>query len=164
MPEVQDKCYADLVKFCSEANVNQKGEELRCLQKNLKNLQDDCKEAIVKYTSDESKDIRLDQILMKSCMPIMNQYCADKKDGKGDLLECLISQKNNPSIDEKCRMGIEHHQLLNMQNVDFNYKFKKACKKEISEHCGQLKSKIEVVRYNFRFKIIFKISLFTREL
>lgn len=148
IPEVQDMCYSDLARHCSDTNVNQKGEELRCLQANLKRLESECREAVVKYTVRENKDIRLDQILMRACQPIMDEYCAEKKEagGKGDLLECLIAQKNNPKIDEKCRMGIEHHQLLNMQNVEFNYKFKKACKNEINQHCSNLKNQVEIIR------------------
>lgn len=154
MPEIQEACYSDLAKFCIDPSVNQKGEELRCLQMNFRRLEKDCIKAVKKYSETESKDVRLDQILMRACQPIMDEYCSDKKDGKGDLLECLISQKNNPKIDEKCRMGIEHHQLLNMQNVDFNYKFKRGCHQEINEHCANAKSKIEVVRLVFIQKFI----------
>lgn len=147
LPDVQDKCYGDLAKFCSDPTANQRGEELRCLQSNLRKLDDECAKAVKEYSERESKDVRLDQILMRACQPIMDEYCSEKKDGKGDLLECLIGQKNNPKIDEKCRMGIEHHQLLNMQNVDFNFKFKRGCQKEIAEHCSNAKSKIQVVRF-----------------
>lgn len=149
IPEVQDACYADLSRRCSGGNVNQRGEEIRCLQANLNDLEARCREAVGKYTARESKDLRLDQILMRACEPIMNEHCADKKDGRGDLLECLIGQKNNPKIDVKCRMGIEHHQLLNMKSVDFDYKFKRACTREIKEHCSSSKNKIEVVRLVF---------------
>lgn len=146
MPEVQEKCYADLAKYCSDENVDIKGGEMRCLQRNLKLLAGDCKEAVMKYTASESQDLRLDQILMKACMPIINEKCGDKKDGKGDLLECLIQQKNDPNMDEKCRMGIEHHQLLNMQDVSFNPKFRKSCRREIMEHCSGAKTKIDIIR------------------
>jgi Golgi apparatus protein 1 len=146
IPEVQDACYTDLAKFCSDESVDVKGGELRCLQRNLKQLETGCKEAVTKYTSSESKDLRLDQILMKACLPIINELCAEKKDGKGDLLECLIKQKNNANMDEKCRMGIEHHQLLNMEDVNFNPKFRRSCRKEIVEHCSQAKSKLEVIK------------------
>lgn len=147
LPEVQDACYVDLAKFCSRNNQIERGEELRCLQRNMRQLERDCRDAVSKYSVSESKDLRLDHVLKRACQPIMDEYCADKKEDKGDLLECLIRQKNNPKIEEKCRLGIEHHQLLNIQNVDFNYKFKRACTKEITEHCTASKSKIEVVRF-----------------
>ena len=118
MPEIHDKCLNDLIKRCGEVKrPDQKGEELRCLQKNLKDLEEECRDAIKKITEIESQDIRIDQILMKSCLPIINEFCQDTKDGKGDLLECLIKQKNNPKIEEKCKCGIEHHQLINMEDV-----------------------------------------------
>lgn len=148
MPEIQDKCSEDLSKFCSQNNelTKIKGEELRCLQKNFKDLEEDCRKQVASLTKEENQDIRLDQILLKSCLPTIDRYCADKREEKGELLECLIKQKNNPEIQPKCQTGIEHHQLLNMQDVSLNYKFKKLCAAEILEHCSAKKSKIEVIQ------------------
>ena len=146
IPEVQEACSDDLGEFCSQENdMGEKGEELRCLQRNFKTLRDECKEAITKYTKYENKDISLDQILMKACMPIIERACSDKKEEKGELLDCLIKQKNTPGIDPKCKAGIEHHQLVNLENIEFNYKFKKVCKPEIAEHCSTLKTKPEII-------------------
>ena len=114
MPEIQDKCSNDLGNYCNKINLKNRGEELICLQEKLKSLEEDCREAILKFTVEENKDISLDKILMKACMPTVDEFCSNKKDEKGELLECLIKQKNNGKIDEKCRIGIEHHQLLNM--------------------------------------------------
>ena len=145
-PEIQDSCSYDLANLCSKTKMNIKGEEIRCLQKNINDLQSSCKEAIDKYTQIESKDVRLDQILMNSCLPTIDEYCADRKDQKGSLLDCLIEQKDNPKMNEKCKMCIQHHQLLNLEKVEFNFKFKKYCEKEISEHCSkQAKSKLDAV-------------------
>lgn len=146
MPEIQDNCSNDLAKYCSSLDLNVKGEELRCLQKNIKTLEENCEKAIAKYTSEESEDISLDKILMKSCVPTIEEFCSDKKEEKGELLECLIKQKNNGKIQEKCRIGIEHHQLLSLENVDFNFKFKRSCKDEIGEHCRDIIKKNEVIQ------------------
>ncbi|CAF0970601.1 unnamed protein product [Brachionus calyciflorus] len=146
MPEIQDQCSNDLAAYCSKVNLKNKGEELICLQKNLKSLEDDCRETILKFSKSQNEDISLDKILMKACMPTVDEFCSTKKEEKGDLLECLIRQKNNPKMDEKCRIGIEHHQLLNMENVQLNFKFFRGCKDEIREHCQGLKSKLEVVQ------------------
>jgi golgi apparatus protein 1 len=145
MPEIQDKCAADLSERCNNVKVNMKGEELRCLQNNFKDLQVECRQAVANFTAEESKDIRLDQILMKACMPTIEEYCADKREEKGDLLECLISQKNNIKMDEKCKIGIEHHQLLGIEDVSLNYKFKRACQNEINDHCNTGKNKVDVI-------------------
>ena len=125
MPEIQEACASDLSVYCSSSETTVKGEELRCLQKKLKELDQTCKEAISKLTMQQNEDIRLDRILMKACLPTINEFCEEKREEKGELLECLIKQKNNPKMDSKCKAGIEHHQLLNLEDVKFNYKFKK---------------------------------------
>ena len=145
MPEIQNQCSNDLAAYCTKINLKNSGEELICLQKNLKSLEEDCRETILKFSKAQNEDISLDKILMKACLPIIEDKCSNKKDQKGELLSCLIKQKNNPKIDEKCRIGIEHHQLLNMENVKLNFKFVKECRQEINEHCKNLKSKLEVV-------------------
>ena len=91
IPEIQENCSDDLSELCSQSNnINEKGEELRCLQRNFKSLRDSCKEAITKFTKYENKDISLDDILMKACRPIIEKECSNKKEEKGELLECLI--------------------------------------------------------------------------
>jgi Golgi apparatus protein 1 len=118
-----------------------------CLQNKLEELTEECKTAIKQFTEDESKDIRLDQILMKSCLPIITEFCAEaKNEGRGDLLECLIKQKNNPKIEPKCRYGIEHHQLINLKNINFNYKFKRSCEKNIKTFCPDLNDKADIIQ------------------
>lgn len=42
----------------------------------------------------------------------------------GDVMECLIQNKQNVDMDEKCRAGIEHHQILTLKNYRFSFKFK----------------------------------------
>lgn len=145
LPEIQNQCSNDLAAYCSQINLKNSGEELICLQKILNKLEDDCRNTIFKFSRAQNEDISLDKILMKACLPLIEEKCSSKKDQKGELLECLIKQKNYPKIDEKCRIGIEHHQLLNMQNVRLNFKFVKECKQEIKDHCKSLKSKLEVV-------------------
>ena len=144
-PEIQDECSYDLASLCSKSKMNVKGEEIRCLQQNLKELQSNCKEAVDKYTQIESKDIRLDQILMNSCMPTIEENCAQQKEEKGALLDCLIEQKDSPKMNEKCKIGIQHHQLLNLEKVEFNVKFQKFCQMEIRDHCAGVKSKLDAV-------------------
>jgi Golgi apparatus protein 1 len=116
------------------------------LQKNYEKIEDnDCKEAIQKVTKSESKDIRLDQALIKNCQAIIDTECADEKTDDGNLFECLVKEKNNPNTNEKCKAGIEHHQLINLEDVRFNYKFIRNCKPNIEEFCSGEEKKIDVV-------------------
>ena len=42
----------------------------------------------------------------------------------GDVMECLIQNKQNTDMAEKCKVGIEHHQILTLKNYRFSFKFK----------------------------------------
>ena len=42
----------------------------------------------------------------------------------GDVMECLIQNKQNVDMEEKCKAGIEHHQILTLKNYRFSFKFK----------------------------------------
>jgi Golgi apparatus protein 1 len=151
MPQIQENCAPDLAKFCSsnseKYDLEKRGSELKCLQSNYRQLEDSCRDSIREFTQDENKDIRLDQILMRSCTSTIQEYCQDIKEEKNELLECLIAQKQNPKMDEKCRAGIEHHQIINLENVELNVKFLMKCNEEIQEHCPDRKtSTIKVVQ------------------
>jgi len=57
----------------------------------------------------------------------------DDKDGDDDdddgaviaegLMNCLIQYKHHPMMDEKCRCGIEHHQLVSSIDCSNEYSF-----------------------------------------
>ena len=65
----------------------------------------------------------------------------------GDVMSCLIKSKQDPEMNEKCRAGIEHHQLLTLKDYRFSFKFKQACKEDVEAICEeQSKSKSDVVR------------------
>ena len=66
------------------------------------------------------------------------------KDGEideGEVITCLIEHKYDEDMDPKCFAGIEHHQLVNMQEFNFNKKFRDACKSDFEKHCEHVKSK-----------------------
>lgn len=146
-PEVQDACGYFLAKHCSSGQISEKGEEIRCLQKNLESLDEACQKEVLAITQTQNQDIRLDQILYAACLPTIEKYCPNKRDEKGALLECLIKQKNNDEMHEKCRVGIEHHQLFNLNDVTLNERFMKRCKHEIADLCPNKENKLEVFIY-----------------
>ena len=42
----------------------------------------------------------------------------------GDVMECLIENKNNNDMNAQCRAGIEHHQIMSLNDYRFTFKFK----------------------------------------
>jgi len=53
---------------------------------------------------------------------------ADEEDEEDDddaiadgLMKCLIQNKHHPAMDEKCRSGVEHHQLVSKELISYRY-------------------------------------------
>ena len=52
-----------------------------------------------------------------------------------------MENKFDKDMDPKCFQGIEHHQLINMPDFNFNHKFREACKSDFKKFCEHVKSK-----------------------
>lgn len=148
IPEVEDECIDDLAYFCFDKTG--KGEEMMCLQENLEKLQQKCKDAVSSYTEEEAAHIELNPVIMTVCGDAMQKHCAEiLKTGKdeGDMMECLISYKNDPDMrnDVKCRAAVEHFQIITLKNYHFTYKFKEACRPYVARFCPQSNTKYDVV-------------------
>uniref|UniRef100_A0A3B4GUY2 Golgi apparatus protein 1 n=1 Tax=Pundamilia nyererei TaxID=303518 RepID=A0A3B4GUY2_9CICH len=128
-PELQRRCMTDLGKWCSEKT--DAGQELECLQDHLDDLVADCKEVVGNLTEMESEDIQIEALLMRACDPIIQAHChevADNQIDSGDLMECLVQNKHQKEMNEKCAVGVTHFQLIQVKDFRFSYKFKTAYK------------------------------------
>ncbi|GAB0195687.1 Golgi apparatus protein 1 [Grus japonensis] len=124
-PALQDKCMIDLGKWCSEKTET--GQELECLQDHLDDLVSDCRDIVGNLTELESEEV------------------ADNQIDSGDLMECLIQNKHQKEMNEKCAIGVTHFQLVQMKDFRFSYKFKMACKEDVLKLCPNIKKKVDVV-------------------
>ncbi|KAH8373528.1 hypothetical protein KR009_012405 [Drosophila setifemur] len=148
IPEVEDYCLNDLSLFC--ADCTEKGSEMECLQKNMDQLQKECKVVVVKYTEEEAAHVELNPVIMNVCGEAMQQHCsAILKSGKdnGDMMDCLIAHKNDADLrkDLRCRAAIEHFQIISLKNFHFTTKFKEACRPFVQRFCSSSATKNEVV-------------------
>ncbi|KAK9869440.1 hypothetical protein WA026_003195 [Henosepilachna vigintioctopunctata] len=145
-PEIEEPCLEDLAEFCYDKT--KKGEEMICLQKNLDNLSQDCKQSVEQFTEVEGRNVELNPYIMAHCRLEMKQLCGYVlgKD-EGNVMECLISHKNDPVIRENpaCRASIEHFQIISLKNYKFTFKFKMACKKHGMRFCGSAKSMNDMI-------------------
>ncbi|KAK7475018.1 hypothetical protein BaRGS_00033765 [Batillaria attramentaria] len=148
-PEIEDACRVELGDMCSEDKEDtEPGAELECLQMNFDSLGPTCKKAISEFTEDEAEDIHMDRILMKACTPMIKKFCDEELDNDAEpdeVLECLIEHKNHADMVDKCRAGIEHHQLISLKDFKFNHKFKEACHRSVQELCKAQITKYDVV-------------------
>lgn len=148
IPEVEDECLDDLAALCFDKT--EKGAEMQCLQDNLEKLQGKCQVAVSKYTEDEAAHIELNPIIMNVCQEAMKNHCDHvfkKSKDQGDMMDCLISHKNDPDMrqDLKCRAAIEHFQIISLKNYHFTYKFKEACRPYVLRFCSLSTTKYDVV-------------------
>lgn len=147
-PEIEEPCIQDLPKFCN-TNV-EKGQEMNCLQKNLDKLSSSCQKAVSNYTAEESEHLELNYPLYHACSTVLSIYCNEfqaQDVDQGDLMQCLIEHKNEPEMKkhQKCRVAVEHFQLLSLKDYHFNFKFKEACKQDVLRLCNNIKTKWQVV-------------------
>uniref|UniRef100_A0A8C6VQR3 Golgi apparatus protein 1 n=1 Tax=Nothobranchius furzeri TaxID=105023 RepID=A0A8C6VQR3_NOTFU len=132
-PELQRRCMTDLGKWCSEKT--EAGQELECLQDRLEDLVSDCRDVVGNLTELESE--------VQCCLGSLE--VADNQINSGDLMECLIQNKHQKEMNEKCAVGVTHFQLIQIKDFRFSYKFKTACKEDVLKLCPNIKKKVDVV-------------------
>ncbi|XP_039530528.1 Golgi apparatus protein 1 isoform X1 [Pimephales promelas] len=145
-PDLQSRCMTDLGKWCSEKTES--GQELECLQDHLEDLIPQCRDVVGNLTELESEDIQIEALLIRACEPVIQSYCHDVADNQidtGDLMECLVANKHQKEMNEKCAVGVTHFQLIQMKDFRFSYKFKMACKEDVLKLCPNIKKKVDVV-------------------
>ncbi|EDW18737.1 Golgi apparatus protein 1 isoform X2 [Drosophila mojavensis] len=146
IPEVEDYCLSDLSQFCGE--LTEKGSEMECLQNRLEKLQPECRAVVTKYTEEEAANIEMNPVIMATCSEAMQKHCSEilnaGKDG-GNMMDCLISHKNDADLNKGCRAAIEHFQIISLKSYHFTTKFKEACRPHVLRFCGASATKNEVV-------------------
>uniref|UniRef100_A0A3P9JN31 Golgi apparatus protein 1 n=1 Tax=Oryzias latipes TaxID=8090 RepID=A0A3P9JN31_ORYLA len=145
-PELQRRCMTDLGKWCNDRT--EPGQELDCLQDHLEDLALDCRDVVGNLTELESEDIQIEALLMRACEPVIQTYChevADNQIDTGDLMACLVQNKHQKEMNEKCAVGVTHFQLIQIKDFRFSYKFKTACKEDVLKLCPNIKKKVDVV-------------------
>uniref|UniRef100_A0A8C8LNX2 Golgi apparatus protein 1 n=1 Tax=Oncorhynchus tshawytscha TaxID=74940 RepID=A0A8C8LNX2_ONCTS len=145
-PELQRRCMTDLGKWCSEKTES--GQELECLQDHLEELVSECRDVVGNLTELASEDIQIETLLMRACEPVIQSHChevADNQIDTGDLMECLVQNKHQKEMNDKCAVGVTHFQLVQIKDFRFSYKFKMACKEDVLKLCPNIKKKVDVV-------------------
>ncbi|CAF0753061.1 unnamed protein product [Didymodactylos carnosus] len=148
LPEIEDACIQDLGKFCEESD--HKGDELKCLQEKYEELDSTCQTAVKNYTADTMTYASLDFLLMKACEPMIQRFCSNVENGnENDMIRCLVQNKNDGTMDSRCKAGIEHHQIVRMffciKDVFLSRQFQAQCSSEITDHCPKKRSKAIII-------------------
>lgn len=134
LPEIEDACMEDLTEICSEST--KPGEELQCLQTHLDDLDKTCRNVVSNFTEIEMKNPTVDPFLWRHCRDYIEDKCGkDKSSEDDDILDCLVDLKPEMK-NKKCRVSIEHMQLLKLKEVRFSPKFKVQCQSDVIRYCN----------------------------
>uniref|UniRef100_A0A3Q1H3R7 Golgi apparatus protein 1 n=1 Tax=Acanthochromis polyacanthus TaxID=80966 RepID=A0A3Q1H3R7_9TELE len=136
-----------LIRAC-EPVIQTYCHELECLQDHLEDLVSACRDVVGNLTELESEDIQIDALLIRACEPVIQAHChevADNQIDTGDLMECLVQNKHQKEMNDKCGVGVTHFQLIQMKDFRFSYKFKMACKEDVLRLCPNIKKKVDAV-------------------
>ncbi|CAG12492.1 unnamed protein product, partial [Tetraodon nigroviridis] len=143
-------------------------QELECLQDHLEDLVSACREVVANLTEMES-EVRPGRqrvgaaasslnLSLRLCRTSRSTPCwceraspssrptatdvADNQIDTGDLMECLVQNKHQKEMNDKCSVGVTHFQLIQMKDFRFSYKFKMACKEDVLRLCPNIKKKV----------------------
>uniref|UniRef100_A0A915AS27 Golgi apparatus protein 1 n=1 Tax=Parascaris univalens TaxID=6257 RepID=A0A915AS27_PARUN len=153
IPDIEDACRDALSEYCS--NDVKPMEEMRCLQdhfeeKEFMSKHRRCYEELSEFTKMEVKDTALNRALTKACKPVISTYCSqfmNEEIDHGDVMECLLSNKDRPEMTPKCRSYVNHFELISLRDYTFSYRFKQACANDVNKYCqGMGNEKAQIIR------------------
>ena len=64
----------------------------------------------------QSDDFHLDRPLYFACKSDRKSLCAPVKSGEGRVFECLLKNKEEPTMSEECRVQLQRRQKLAAEN------------------------------------------------
>ena len=87
-----------------------------------------------------AEDASMDWPLIHSCKNPVSEYCPAQSISKekGELLSCLIHNKNKNDIPQACRKAVRIRHMEQFTDARLNPKVMKHCDEEINEHCMML--------------------------
>lgn len=130
-PDLEEVCRPSLGSYCSDTEAT-KNIEFICLQGQYNEMLDsgeehdqECAEMVAELTGIASQELDLEQVLFAACEPMVEKFCSKivKQEDEGQVLGCLINHKNDESMDEKCRAGVFHFQIISLSDYKLSYGF-----------------------------------------
>ena len=85
----------------------------------------ECAAMVAELTGIASHELDLEQVLFAACEPMVENFCSKivTQEDEGQVLGCLINHKNDPEMDEKCRAGVFHFQIISLSDYKLSYAF-----------------------------------------
>ncbi|XP_055383667.1 Golgi apparatus protein 1 [Condylostylus longicornis] len=129
-----------------EGKVSQ-GETIACMQEKINELSSDCQKRILKLSELQASNFKLDHQFFISCEKDYQRFCPNDRPGSGEILKCLIKQKNNPELSVKCREQVMRRDKLLAHDYRLSKGLAKKCKDDIkNNHCRRNVSEDKSIR------------------
>ena len=77
------------------------------MSKQIEEVEPQCKEEILQVAELQSDDFHLDRPLYFACKADRKSLCAPVKSGEGRVFECLLKNKEEPTMSEECRVQLQ---------------------------------------------------------
>ncbi|GFH23194.1 uncharacterized protein HaLaN_20773, partial [Haematococcus lacustris] len=143
---MKEACRSELTKFCKDV-PHGNARAIRCLQdnKNKKEFGKACKEELMAYEAEISKDYRLNYRLKKNCESDVKKICpnvcstADGSVCGGKVLRCLTD--NIESINaEACRKEVYYYEKMEVENYKNDIILAEACRADVEKLCANVEA------------------------
>lgn len=128
-------CSKEADNLCSDVEPGQ-GRIQACLREKQGRLTWQCKVEVFRHEVENSADMRLNVVLLRTCMGEQQAFCNFPEAGDARIFECLEDMRYQPDFGIGCRTHVEL--VLQRRSTDFrlNPQLAEACKSDIEDTCG----------------------------
>ncbi|CAL8082408.1 unnamed protein product [Calicophoron daubneyi] len=107
---------------------------MACLQDNLNALHPECRKAVISVSAEAQEDPNLDKMIAEACVTAEQRFCGAYTN-PSEVLNCLVSHKNDPEMSVSCRAAVEHMQLVALQDIQISKQFRQSCLPDAQKYC-----------------------------
>mmetsp|Transcript_34914 Transcript_34914/g.77608 ORF Transcript_34914/g.77608 Transcript_34914/m.77608 type:complete len:994 (-) Transcript_34914:752-3733(-) len=137
-------CQNEITKFCKDV-PHGNARVIRCLQdnKNDKEFGKACREEIISFENEISKDYRLNYRLAKACQGDVQALCpsvCQQNDGQvcgGKVLRCLTDKMDSIKADA-CKKEVYYFEKMEVSNFKNDIILAEACREDVDKYCSSV--------------------------
>ncbi|XP_046394419.1 Golgi apparatus protein 1 [Ischnura elegans] len=136
----KEACRPHVVRYCPRSKT--KMDVVSCLSERVRDetlsgqrpsISKECRQQLRAQLFQRRESIDLDPALKAACLDDAKQYCADKKHGDGQVLECLQAAKQRLSA--TCHRAIFNVEREELTDNSVDYTLLTACSKSLKVFC-----------------------------
>ncbi|XP_020607607.1 Golgi apparatus protein 1-like isoform X2 [Orbicella faveolata] len=133
--KLRRSCKKMIKMFCDDVKPS---EIFSCLRtnKNDPNMEEGCRDMIIKRQIRQSKDFKLDPQLVKSCKRDVPKFCKDVNPGEGKMVECL--KQHYERLSDECMAYVKRLMREAARDYRMDARLSKECADDIGKFCSDI--------------------------